>query len=122
MTGQVNGIGLGKSTLDACYTIFLASNSGVCSSGLGIGTLTAANGKAVNISFAGNFCLADINTSTDTFYFSTNLTYVVEGGTGPFATETGTGNITTSNIFVNSSSPPISGIGEISINGNLSKN
>jgi len=122
MSGQVNGIGLGKSNFDACLTILTASRSGVCYNGLGIGTLTAANGKAVKISFGGNFCLADKNTSTDTSDYSTNLTYVVEGGTGPFATETGTGNITTSNIFVISGSTPIPGIGEISINGNLSKN
>ncbi len=123
MSGQVQGTGLGKSTLDACYTIILGSSNGACLSGLGIGTLTAANGKAVNISFGGNFCLADLNTSTSTLYYSTNLTYVVEGGTGPFATETGTGNITTSNIFVSGgSTTPIPGTGEISINGNLSKN
>jgi hypothetical protein len=122
MSGQVNGIGLGKSNFDACLTIPTASGSGACYHGSGIGTLTAANGKAVKISFGGNYCLDDENTSTYTYYYSTNLTYVVEGGTGPFATETGTGNITTSNIFVFSVSTPIPGIGEISINGNLSKN
>lgn len=123
MSGQVQGTGLGTSTLDACYTIIYgSSSSGVCYDGLGIGTLKAANGKIINISFGGNLCVADENPSTGTAYLAMNLTYVVEGGTGPFATETGTGNIATSNIFVLGGSGTIPGTGEISINGNLSKN
>lgn len=122
MTGQLVAAGLAKPTLDACFTIITATSSGACYNGLGIGTLTLANGKVVNIAFGGDFCAADENSATSTVYYSSNLTYVIEGGTGPYATETGVGNIAASNIFVLGGGTPAPGIGEIAINGNLSKN
>lgn len=122
LTGTVDGNSVGKSALNVCFTLFSAS-SGVClGNGLGIGTLTAANGDAVNLSFAGNFCVNDENVSTVTLFLSLNLNYIVEGGTGKFATETGTGTMFTSNIFVNPSGSTISGTGELAMTGTLSKN
>ena len=41
---------------------------------------------------------------TVTIYYSSNLTDIVEGGTGKFATANGAGNLTNSDIFVN---PPM---------------
>jgi hypothetical protein len=123
MTGQVNATVLGKSFLNACFTLLASSGSGASlGSGLGIGTLTTANGNVVNISFAGNLDINDENISTVTLFLSMNLAYLVEGGTGPFLTETGTGNISVTDIIVNPGSPPIPGTGAISINGHLSKN
>jgi hypothetical protein len=122
MSGQMAGFGLGKSNLDACLTINLDSASGDCYTGLGIGTLTAPNGHLINLSFAGDLCLADENLSTVTIYYTSNLSYLVEGGTGPFATETGDGNLTVSDIFVNPGTAPYPGTGEITMTGNLARN
>jgi hypothetical protein len=122
MTGQVTATGLGKSNLDACLIIVLSSSSGACLNGLGIGTLTAANGNKINISFGGDFCVADENMSTLTIFFNSNLSYAVEGGTGPFATETGNGNLTTSDILVNPGSLPFAGTGQFNMSGIVSKN
>jgi len=123
MSGQVNATGIGKSNLDACFTLILSSFSGLCYNGLGIGSLTAANGNKVNIAFGGNFCLADETLSTITLFYNSNWSYVVEGGTGPFATETGNGNITASTIIVNPpSSLPYSATGQFTMTGGLSKN
>jgi len=122
MSGQVTATTLGKSTLDACYAAIVSTSSGACLNGLGIGTLTAANGNKVNIAFGGDFCIADEITSTLTIYYSKNLTYVVEGGTGPFATEKGTGNLTTSDIVVATGSPPLPVTGQINMTGIWSKN
>jgi hypothetical protein len=122
LTGTVNATGLGKSSLDVCFTLVSSSSLGIClDNGLGIGTLTAANGDAVNLSFAGNFCLND-ETATPTLFLTSNLTYLVEGGTGRFLTETGTGNMAVSSIFANPTGSPIPGTGEIAITGTLSKN
>ena len=124
LTGTVNATGLGKSNLDICFTLDSSSSLGIClDNGLGIGTLTAANGSALNLSFAGNFCLNDETTSAPvTLFVSSNLAYIVEGGTGKFLTETGTGNMVVSSIFVNPTGSPIPGTGEIAITGTLSKN
>jgi hypothetical protein len=124
LTGTVNATALGKSTLNICFTL-LPSSSGVgpacLGQGLGIGTLSAANGSAVNLSFVGNFCINDEN-ATPTLFLTSNLTYLVEGGTGKFATETGTGNMAVSTIFVNPTGSPIPGTGQIAMTGTLSKN
>ncbi len=120
MNGTVAVTGLGKSTLDACYTIELTS-VGVCYTGLGIGTLTNKGGKSIDISFGGPFCINDENVSTGTVFFSTTGTYIIEGGTGPFANETGAGSFNVSDIF-SGVSTPVSGIGQISMNGTMSKN
>ena len=124
LTGTVNATGVGKSNLDVCFTLVSSSSLGIClGNGLGIGTLTAANGSAVNLSFAGSLCINDETPSTPmTLFLTSNLTYLVEGGTGKFATETGTGNMAVSSIFVNPTGNPIPGTGEIAINGTLSKN
>jgi hypothetical protein len=125
LTGTVNASGLGNSTLNICYTLDAMSSLGIClANGLGIGTLTAKNGDAVNLSFAGSLCIADENPATPpvTLFLTENLTYLVEGGTGKFLTETGTGNMSISGIFVNPVSNPIAGTGEIAITGTLSKN
>jgi hypothetical protein len=123
MTGPVNGTSVGNSTLSACFTLLPTTSSGAClGNGLGIGTLTAANGSVVNISFAGHLCINDENISTVTLFLSSNLTYLVEGGTGKFATETGTGNMAVSTIFVNPMGGVLPGTGEIAITGTLSKN
>jgi hypothetical protein len=124
LTGTVNATSLGKSTLNICYTLETTSSLGTClANGLGIGTLTAANGDAVNLSFAGSLCINDeITTTPMTLFLSSNLTYLVEGGTGKFATETGAGNMAVSTIFVNPSGSPIPGTGQIAITGTLSKN
>jgi hypothetical protein len=122
LTGTVNATGLGKSNLDVCFTLVSSSSLGIClGNGLGIGTLTAANGSAVNLSFSGSLCIND-ETTTPTLFLTSNLTYLVEGGTGKFATETGTGNMAVSTIFVNPTGNPIPGTGEIAITGTLSKN
>jgi hypothetical protein len=124
LTGTVNATSLGKSTLNVCFTLLPSTSSGAClGNGLGIGTLTAANGSAVNLSFAGNLCINDETTSAPvTLFLSSNLAYLVEGGTGKFATETGAGNMAVSSIFVNPSGSPIPGTGEIAITGTLSTN
>jgi hypothetical protein len=124
LTGTVNATGLGKSNLDVCFTLVSSSSLGIClGNGLGLGTLTAANGSAVNLSFAGDLCVNDETTTPPiTLSLTSNLTYLVEGGTGKFATETGTGNMAVSSIFVNPTSSPISGTGQIAITGTLSKN
>jgi hypothetical protein len=46
MSGQVNATGLGKATLDACFTIILASNSGAC---LNLGGLSSRRLRAVDL-------------------------------------------------------------------------
>ena len=120
LNGTVSVTGLGKSTLNACYTIEL-STVGVCYTGLGIGTLTNKGGNSINISFGGPFCVNDENVSTSTIFFSTTGTYIIEGGTGPFANETGAGSFNVSDIF-NGGSVPLPGIGQISMNGTMSKN
>ena len=124
MTGQVNATGLGKATLSACLIIIVTSSLGECLNGaLGIGTLTAANGNLVNIAFGGDFCLANEKIGPPiTLDFNSNLSYAVEGGTGPFATETGNGNLTASDIIVNPTALPFLGTGEITMTGTLSKN
>jgi hypothetical protein len=123
LTGSVNATGLGKSTLNACLTLLSTSSLGACiGNGLGIGTLTAANGNALNISFAGCLWENDVDIATVTLFLSNNLTFIAEGGTGRFLTETGTGNMAVSSIFVNPSGPSISGTGEIAMTGTLSKN
>jgi hypothetical protein len=63
-----------------------------------------------------------VDIATVTLFLSNNLTYVAEGGTGKFSSETGTGNMSVSSIFVNPTGSPISGTGEIAITGTLSKN
>jgi hypothetical protein len=122
-TGPVTATGLGKSNLNACLIIVLSTNSGACLNGLGLGTVTAANGDVVNIAFGGDFCVADENLSSGpTIYFNSNLSYVVEGGTGKFSTETGNGNLTFSDIIVNPPiSPPDPGTGEVTMTGTMSK-
>jgi len=50
------------------------------------------------------------------------LTYIVEGGTGKFATATGAGILTTEDIFVNPPMTPDPGTGEITMTGSISKN
>jgi len=125
LTGTVNASGLGNSTLNICYTLDAMSSLGIClANGLGIGTLTAKNGDAVKLTFAGSLCIADENPPTTpiTLFLATNLAYTVEGGTGKFLTETGAGNMSVSSIFVNPTGSPISGTGEIAITGTLSKN
>jgi len=122
MTGTVNGTSVGKSTLNICFTLFSSSTGACLGNGLGKGTLTATNGDAVDLSFTGNLCINDENLSTVTLFLTSNLTYLVEGGTGKFATETGTGNMAVSSIFVNPTGSPIPGTGEIAITGTLSKN
>jgi hypothetical protein len=125
LTGTVNATGLGNSTLNICYTLDSSSSLGLClANGLGIGTLTAANGSGLNLTFSGSLCVNDENPATPpvTLFLTSNLTYLVEGGTGKFATATGTGNMAVSSIFVNPTGSPISGTGEIAITGNLSKN
>jgi hypothetical protein len=122
LTGTVNGTSVGKSTLNICFTLFSSSSGACLGNGLGIGTLTAATGDAVNLSFAGNLCINDENISTVTLFLTSNLTYLVEGGTGKFLTETGTGNMAVSTILVNPSGSPIPGTGQIAITGTLSKN
>jgi hypothetical protein len=123
VTEPVTTTGLGKANLDACLIIILSTSSGACLNGLGIGTLTAANGALVSISFGGDFCLADESLSGPTVYFNSNLSYVVEGGTGKFSTETGNGNLTFSDIIVNPPmNPPDPGTGEVTVTGSLSKN
>jgi len=47
---------------------------------------------------------------------------MVEGGSGKFASETGTGNMSISTILVNPTSIPYSGTGEIVMTGTVSKN
>lgn len=59
---------------------------------------------------------------TVTIYYSSNLTYIVEGGTGKFATATGAGILTTEDIFVNPPMTPDPGTGEITMTGSISKN
>jgi hypothetical protein len=123
MTGQVSATGLGKATLNACYIIVLSSSLGECLNGLGLGTLTAANGNLINIAFGGDFCLADELVGPPvTIDFNSNLSYAVEGGTGPFATAKGNGNLTASDIIVNPSGTTFSGTGEFTMTGTLSKN
>jgi hypothetical protein len=123
MTGTVSATGLGKATLNACYNVILSSSTATCLSGLGIGTLTAANGHLVNIAFGGDLCLSNEAVGPPIMIaFDTNLSFDVEGGTGPFATETGNGNLTASDIIVNPSTIPFSGTGEITMTGTLSKN
>jgi hypothetical protein len=123
MTGTVNATSLGNSTLNICFTLLPSTSHGIClGNGLGIGTLTAANGALLNLSFSGDLCINDENTSTVTLFLSSNLAYLVEGGTGKFATETGTGNMSVSSIFVNPTGSPIPGTGEIAMTGTLSKN
>jgi len=124
LTGTVTATSLGKSTLNICFTLLPStSNPPAClGNGLGLGTLTASNGSAVNLSFVGDLCINDENTSTVTLFLTSNLTYLVEGGTGNFANETGTGNMAVSTIFVNPSGSTIPGTGEIAITGTLSKN
>jgi hypothetical protein len=123
MTGQVSATGLGKATLNACYIVILSSSLGECLNGLGIGTLTAANGHLINIAFGGDLCLADeLLGPPVSIDFNLNLGYAVEGGTGPFATETGNGNLTASDIIVNPSGSIFPGTGEFTMTGTLSKN
>jgi hypothetical protein len=78
----------------------------------------------VNLAFAGSLCIADENPFTPpiTFFLTSNLAYVAEGGTGKFLTETGAGNLSVSSIFVNPMGSSFSGTGEIAITGTLSKN
>jgi hypothetical protein len=123
VTGPVETTGLGKANLNACLIIILSTSSGACLNGLGIGTLTTGNGSLVNIAFGGDFCLADETLSGPTIYFNSNLSYVIEGGTGKFSSETGDGNLTFSDIIVNPPmTPPFSGSGEVTMIGSLSKN
>jgi hypothetical protein len=123
MTGTVSATGLGKATLNVCNNIILSTSTGACLNGLGIGTLTAANGHLINIAFGGHLCLSnEVVGPPITAVFDSNLSYDVEGGTGPFATETGNGNLTASDVIVNPSTMPFSGTGEITMTGTLSKN
>jgi hypothetical protein len=126
MTGQVNATGLGKANLNACLIIILTPTSslGECLVGtLGVGTLTAANGNSINVSFGGNFCLAnEVLGPPPILDFNSLLSYAVQGGTGPFVAATGNGSLTASDILVNPSSLPYSGTGEITMTGTLSKN
>ena len=70
----------------------------------------------------GDFCLADEKVAPPTLDFNSNLSYAVEGGIGPFATETGNGNLTASDIIVNPTGTTFLGTGEITMTGTLSKN
>lgn len=127
ISGQVNATALGKSTLNACLTVdnsAFDTNTGglpVCFNGLGTGAITAANGNAVNIGFGGLLCIADENIAAVTIDLTTNLTYVVEGGVGPFSSAKGSGNLATSFVVVNPSST-LAGTGQVTMNGSLSKN
>jgi len=123
LTGTVNATGLGKSSLDVRFTLLSSSSLGIClDNGIGIGTLTAASGSALNLSFAGNLCINDEDIPTVTLFLSSNLNFMVEGGSGKFASETGTGNMSISTILVNPTSIPYSGTGEIVMTGTVSKN
>ena len=123
VTRQLSATGLGKAILNACYIIVLSSSLRECLNGLGIGTLTEANGNLINIAFGADFCLADELVGPPvTIDFNSNLSYAVEGGTGPFATAKGTGNLTASDIIVNPSGTTFSGTGDITMTGTLSKN
>jgi hypothetical protein len=123
LSGTLNGTGVGKSTLDICFTLLPSTSGGAClGNGLGIGTLTAASGSALNLSFAGNLCINDEDIPTVTLFLSSNLNFMVEGGSGKFASETGTGNMSISTILVNPTSTPYSGTGEIVMTGTVSKN
>jgi len=126
MTGTVSATGLGKATLNACHIIILSPSTdlGECLvGGLGVGTLTAANGNSINIAFGGDFCLANELAGPPIIIdFNSNLSYVVQGGTGPFVNETGNGNLTASDVLVNPTSIPFTGTGEVTMTGTLSKN
>lgn len=122
MNGTVSVTGLGKSTLNACYTIEDVTTAAICFTGLGIGTLTNKGGKSINISFGGPFCLNDENSTASTVFYSTTGTYIIEGGAGPFTNETGVGSFNVSDIFTGASSSQVTGIGQISMNGTMSKN
>ena len=124
LSGQVK-TNWGNSALSACFTVLPStSNPPAClGNGLGVGTITAADGSLVHVSFVGDLCINDEITSPPvTLFLSLNMTYLFEGGTGRFVTKTGTGDMVVSTIFVNPSGSPISGTGELAMTGAVSGN
>lgn len=125
ISGSVTATGLGKSTFSGCLTVNNASPDTPlesCFAGLGTGTLTAKNGTVV-IAFGGHLCVADeFPQPTPTHaVLGFDSTYVVESGTGSYANAAGSGNLTSSLIITNVTTPPFAGSGTLNLAGSFAK-
>jgi len=125
ISGSVTATGLGKSSFSGCLTVNNASSDTpleTCFAGLGTGTLTAKNGTVV-IAFGGHLCVADAFPSPTPTHaiFSFDSAYVVESGTGSYATAAGSGNLTSSLIITNVTTPPVAGSGTLNLTGSFAK-
>ena len=95
--------GLGKSALSACLSLdnnTMASNGsggGSCENTSGSGTITGANGNAINIILGGQACAVQSPIpSTKNPFVTLNTAYAVTGGTGKLSNAIGQGNFTNS--------------------------
>jgi hypothetical protein len=91
-SGTLRGDPVGVSTWVFDYTI-VHPFDGECVEGTGHFVITTANGSTLNLSLAGPSCNAALGGPPPGSPGTSNLTYVVAGGTGRFTNALGTGNL-----------------------------
>jgi len=113
-----------NSTLTACLTVdnTPTSSGATCFSGQGLGTLSAATGASLTLSFGGQLCITQlIGTTPPAVRFVTSGGFNVTGGAGAYSAAVGAGEFAVSLYDAAVTALPYTGPGEINLTGNLAK-